>query len=41
MREWLDARWQGYRKREKAYGIHAVEMDAKTAETLRALGYVQ
>jgi arylsulfatase A-like enzyme len=41
LRDWLGVRWQGYRKREKAHGVHTVEMDAKTAETLRALGYIQ
>ena len=41
LRDWLDVRWLAYRNRESAHGIRSVTIDAKTAETLRSLGYVQ
>jgi arylsulfatase A-like enzyme len=41
MRDWLDERWHELEGREERYGVETLEMDAKTAETLRSLGYLQ
>ncbi|MBI5506842.1 MAG: sulfatase [Deltaproteobacteria bacterium] len=41
LREWLDGRWGLFDRRVRTEGVSAVVLDAKTAETLRSLGYLQ
>ncbi len=38
---WINARWRGFRRAEREHGIEHVEIDARTAETLKALGYME
>lgn len=41
LRDWLDGRWKFFERRLRSEGIAPVVIDAKTAETLRSLGYLQ
>jgi len=41
LRDWLEGRWDLFDRRIRHEGIHPVVLDAKTAETLRSLGYLQ
>jgi|GEM_PF-377281 len=41
LRDWLDGRWSLFDRRVRSEGVSAVVIDAKTAETLRSLGYLQ
>ena len=41
MRDWLDRRWRAFGRREQAHGVQHLEIDEKTTEMLRSLGYVE